>query len=352
MKKPNAKKLPSGNWFCRVRVNGQDVSITMPTEKEAVAEAMAIKAGLKQPEIKHKAITLHDAMEQYIAARRDVLSESTIRGYFTIARTRFQQMQNQNIFMIGESKWQSAIGMEARMVSPKTLKNSWALVVSVLKENGVSAPNVRLPAQIKNEHPFLSPDEIGVFLNAIRDSTIEIPALLGLHSLRRSEILGLRWKDIDLGKGLIHIRGAAVLDEHNTLVRKKTNKNTSSCRDVPIMIERLKELLQRSNQTVEYVVSCNPNAIWRGVNKVCRENGLPEIGTHGLRHSFASLAYHLNVPEKIAMDIGGWSDYQTMRKIYTHVAQKDLFNQVDSIKVFFNNVKNGNENGNENLKAK
>lgn len=45
---------------------------------------------------------------------------------------------------------------------------------------------------------------------------------------------------------------------------------------------------------------------------------------HGLRHSFASLAYHLHMPERIAMEIGGWSDSGTMHKIYTHIAQSDI----------------------------
>ncbi len=48
------------------------------------------------------------------------------------------------------------------------------------------------------------------------------------------------------------------------------------------------------------------------------------MGVHGLRHSFASLAYHLNMPEKVAMQIGGWSDRETMSKIYTHLAQMDI----------------------------
>lgn len=60
------------------------------------------------------------------------------------------------------------------------------------------------------------------------------------------------------------------------------------------------------------------------INRVCRENDLPEVGLHGLRHSFASLAYHLQIPEMIAAEIGGWNDLSTMHKIYTHLAQKDI----------------------------
>ena len=42
MKAPKAKKLPSGSWFVRIRIDGKDIGITRQTEKEAVAEAMAV----------------------------------------------------------------------------------------------------------------------------------------------------------------------------------------------------------------------------------------------------------------------------------------------------------------------
>ena len=37
MKSPKARQLPSGAWFCRVRIDGKDIGITRPTEKEAIA---------------------------------------------------------------------------------------------------------------------------------------------------------------------------------------------------------------------------------------------------------------------------------------------------------------------------
>jgi hypothetical protein len=48
MRIPKAKQLPSGSWYIRIRVDGEDVSITRNTEAEAIAEAMSIKAGLKE----------------------------------------------------------------------------------------------------------------------------------------------------------------------------------------------------------------------------------------------------------------------------------------------------------------
>lgn len=46
VKVPTARKLPSGNWFVQLRLDGKSISITKPTEKEAIAEAMAIKSGI------------------------------------------------------------------------------------------------------------------------------------------------------------------------------------------------------------------------------------------------------------------------------------------------------------------
>ena len=78
MRTPTARKLPSGSWFCRVRVGGKDVSITKPTEAEAIAEAVAVKLGLTDAAqaAKHEAhdITLEQAISNYISARQNVAS--------------------------------------------------------------------------------------------------------------------------------------------------------------------------------------------------------------------------------------------------------------------------------------
>jgi len=58
------------------------------------------------------------------------------------------------------------------------------------------------------------------------------------------------------------------------------------------------------------------------------------------------------MPKKIAMKIGGWADDETMHKIYTHVAQKDIAKMAQGFRNFFSsspsaNGKIGNKIGNE-----
>lgn len=339
MKVPTPRKLPSGTWFARVRVNGQEIPITASTEQECKKRAARIKAEMLdsvklQKQTSKQSITLSKAIDVYIARRDAVLSPSTIRGYRQIQNNRFNQYMNLPISKIKD--WQIMVNDEAKVCSAKTLKNAWGLISSAVNDvTGEKLNRVKLPQIIPNEHVFFSPEEIKVFLKAIHGKRIELPALLALSSLRRSEILALRWENIDLDKRVIKIRGAAVLDESHKIVMKPENKNPSSTRDVPILIDTLYDLLQENRQEDGFVIQYGREGIRAQINKICEKNNLPLVGVHGLRHSFVSLAYHLGIPEKDVMMVGGWSDYQTMRKIYTHISKADTEEHLKTIRNFF-----------------
>ena len=338
MKIPSARKLPSGSWYCRVRIKGKDISITRPTKKEAIAEAMAVKAGIKLDDklapTRLRAKTVNQAIDDYIAARQNVLSPATIRGYRIIQQNRFRTATNLKIYDISKEKWQRIVNDEAKLCSAKTLKNAWGLLSAVIAETTGQKVSVRLPQVMPKDRPFLTPEQIPVFVQAIQGKTFEIPALLALSGLRRSEILALRWEDIDVEAGIIHVAAAAVTDENNQLIRKKETKNRSSHRIVPI-IPPLAAALKLHPAGTGSIVTASPNALWTQINDVCKELGLPQVGVHGLRRSFASLAYHLGLSEEMTMRIGGWSDIYTMRRIYTKLSDQDIADQSSLLKDFF-----------------
>lgn len=334
MKIPTPRQLPSGAWNVRIQLDGQIHSITRPTEKACLAEAMAVKARTKKAASPDRR-TLSAAIDAYIDARANVLSPATVRGYRTIQRTRFQCAMSRRIQDISQQQWQRFINQESRLCSAKTLKNAWGFVSSVITEATGEKVTVRLPQVVQEDKPFLAPDQIPIFLDAIRGGSCEPAILLGLSGLRRSEILAIRWSDIDLKAGCIHVRGSAVPEEGGKLVYRKENKNTSSRRTVPFLLPRLRELTEASDRTTDYAVTCHPSSIWRAVNAACQNAGLPEIGVHGLRRSFASLCYHLGLSEEVTMRAGGWSDIYTMRKIYTQVSEHDYIAQAQRITEFF-----------------
>ena len=340
MKKiPEAKQLPSGNWFIRLRIKGsngeqQSIPITRPTKAECEREAAAIKYGIKEAQPRGADKTLSQAIDDYIDARRNTLSPSTIAGYKRIQKTRFPSVMNRRLKDI--SGWQRLCDLEARKYSPKTVRNSYRFIVSVLTENGISPERVTLPAAQTNTRKWLDPEEIKTLVSSVAGTPNELYVFFALHSLRRSEIVAMRWENIDLDRRTITVKGAAVYDEDGNVVFKKENKNAASARTIPIMIPEMEAALFAAKKPKGLVFNCSLKAVHERINRACRDAGLEEVGTHGLRHSFASLAYHLGMSEMETMEIGGWADTSTMRKIYTHLAAVDRLKAENKLRTFFN----------------
>ena len=110
------------------------------------------------------------------------------------------------------------------------------------------------------------------------------------------------------------------------------------------MIPRLKTLLEAvpKNKRVGRIYQMPENYLYDEVNSVCEKNDLPLVGVHGLRHSFASLAHHVGMPEQEAMLLGGWEDAGTMHRIYEHISNADKLKAQNKIAEFFN-PQNANE---------
>ena len=162
------------------------------------------------------------------------------------------------------SNWQQEIDEASETLSPKTVYNSWGLVCTVMRDNHIPPPEVRLPQSIKKDLPWLTYQQILVFVDAVSGSRFEVGALLALHSLRRSEIFGLSWENIDLKKKRIKIQGARVMDKNGDFVYKKTNKNVSSQRTIQIMIPALYELLLQRKSAGLPILDCTENSLRGG----------------------------------------------------------------------------------------
>lgn len=371
MKIPKAKKLPSGSWFIRLRLGGEEICVTEATEKAAIRQATLIKAehraGVRQAQSRETR-TVRQVCEAYIAARREKQrSPATIRGYDKIMRTRFQTVMDRPVASVKD--WEKVVAdeltakieprkkpkpgepvPEMKTVSRKTVKNAWGFLSSALRAAKVSVPEIEIDDSAHADRPWLDYEQIVEFLSIIRGQPCELGALLALHALRRSELYALRWPDIDLRREVMHIRGAVVHDEHGKLIRKAENKTKDSRRDVPILIPRLTELLKSMEPTNGPLVEGSVNTLYNRIRRVCEANSFPNPGVHGLRHSFASLAYHVGMGELETMELGGWSDPGTMRKIYRHLATQDKNAAAQKMAAFYAACKNGNENGNETKK--
>lgn len=339
---PGAKQTSSGRWFIQLRLNGKSQYVYGATKEECEQEALVIKSQYKagKLEIKNDAasITLREACQQYINKKEKAKrSPETVRGYDIIMRHRFQSVMDKPVSSI--KNWQSVYDKEAEKYSAKTMKNTWSLIQSAVKsECKIDLPTIEQISEKKTEHAFLTPDEIKVFIKAAENDKYKIALFLALCSCRVSEIFALDWPNVDLKNKAIHIKGAVVRNKNNTKVEKKENKTEAGERTIPIMIPELEAALKAETEKTGKVIVANENTLLKHSNMICDAAGLPRVGMHGLRHSFASLCYSLEVPVKITMQVGGWKDLNTVMKIYTHLAKKDVGKQVEKLTNFYRNA--------------
>lgn len=342
MKVPSPRKLPSGVWFVQLRLGGVSVPVTAETKTECknIAEGLKAKHRADTGQIKRlpKNITLQESVNQYVRSKSGKLSPATIRSYQIYADTRFSDYQDKALSKIN---WQQMIDEElCKDLSEKTVKNAWSLVASSLRYIGYPVPNVTLAKVAVPNLNFLQPEEIKPFCDALKGRSYEIPVLLALHGLRCSEIRGLDWENVDLKKGTIFVHGARVRGVDGD-VDKKTNKNDTSSRYVPIMIPRLTKVLKAVEDKTGKVAVIGSNTLLDDVKRTCRRAGVTECTVHDLRRSFASLCFFLGIPSRQIREWGGWSSDVVLSKIYIKLSTTMKSENQEKFTQFFKN--NANE---------
>lgn len=337
MKIPEPRRLPSGSWFIQLRLNGESIPITAATKTECktIAELTKSKhrAGASAIKKAPKSITLSESFDKFLKVRKATLSPSTLRSYTSYSKNRFKNYQDKQLSKIN---WQTMINEELESASEKTVKNAWGLVSSSLKLVGYPVPNVSIAPAPVREIAFLQPEEIQPFCQAIKGKPYEIAALLMLHGLRLSEVKGLDWSNVDIDKDVITVSGSMVRGVGGNVL-KSTNKNKTSSRHVPIMIPQLHDAMIAVKDKSGLVVPTHGSNLLEDVKYACRKAGVTVVTCHGLRHSFASLCYYLNIPEKQICTWGGWANTDVLHRIYIRLAASMKTENQNTFSRFFQN---------------
>lgn len=335
-----AKQLPSGNWRCRVYV-GKDASgkgiyksVTKKTEKQCIKEALELQEHYREVAGNSGAMTLDEAIQDYISKRDHILSPATIRGYDQIRRNRFQPEMGRKVSKIKQQDWQTAINREAKTCSPKTLANAWGLISTITNEYCGVKYKVTLPQAEQFKGQALTASEAARLLHVVKGTDLEIPILLAVWlGLRRSEIIALKWKDYNSRRRTIHIHAAKVPNKDGVMVEKGT-KTTASTRTLHVS-EYLAEVLDSTPRKSEYIVALAPETIGKWLKRYCKKADVPVVRLHDLRHTNASFMLALKFPNKYSMKRGGWSNESTLRKVYQHTYSEAEQELDDVLNQFF-----------------
>lgn len=287
-------------------------------------------------------------------------AESHIIPYFTKKKTLLSDLNPKLIQQYYDDKFADGRtdgkgGLSARSVKLHSVVINLALKDATLKNIIAYNPakRAKVPQQVKQfKGNFYTVQQANTLLEICNDEMIKpILELTLCYGLRRSEVLGLMWDAIDFENNQLIIKRTVV--QYDTIVEKNKTKNLSSTRGYPLMEETREILLkvkakQEQNRALfgksytesKYVFTwedgklIRPDYLSHKLSKIIKNNNLPYIRFHDLRHSCASILLSKGWTLKDIQEWLGHSNIAMTANIYTHVdtsRKQELANDIGSI---------------------
>jgi len=204
-----------------------------------------------------------------------------------------------------------------------------AVAGQLISHNPAAA--VRLPPARPRRMIAWTAEQARQFLASARDEHDPLYpgyVLLLCLGLRRGELLGLRWDDLNLETATVHVRRALQrIDGRLLLSDTKTLDSDAGLPLPPLCLAVLREASAGGNPDPHggFVISArsgapvDPRNFYRSFqNRIARAE-VPRIPLHGTRHTCASLLVELDVHPRVAMQILRHAKIATTMDIYTHV---------------------------------
>ena len=232
-------------------------------------------------------------------------------------------------------------------LGPKTVRNIHQIISSALQlaiHQKLIAHNpaegCALPRVERNEMKTLTADQLAAFLQeAKRTGVFEMYYLELATGLRRGELLGLKWQDVDFNQGIITVRRQ--ISRINGTVVEAPLKTKNAYRVIPLGEQALAVLQSQQEKThSEYVFPSpnggpiSPDSVRNMLRRVLKRAGLPYVRFHDLRHTFATLALQNGVDVKTVSSILGHFSAGFTLDTYAHVttaAQREAAKKMDGV---------------------
>ena len=323
----NLRKRKDGRWEGRYtaghdpetgkaiyrNVLGRTQAETRAKLKQAIEEAKQVDP------VKAKQYTVGEWMdvwfENYAKVKVRPSSHQTYRGYIDnhikpnigmISLSKLTSLELQKFYkkLLSsgrvkriESKKQS------KGLSPKTVRNLHQIIASAMKlakEQKLIATDptdgCALPKVEHREMKTLPVEQLASFLREAKESGVfELYYVELATGLRRGELLGLKWEDLDLERGDLRVKRQ--IARINGEVVEAPLKTKNAYRTLPLA----KDTIDVLNQQKKKVGSCpwvfpsptggpmSPDSVLHMLHRVLKRAGLPRVRFHDLRHTFATL---------------------------------------------------------------
>lgn len=340
------KRRPDGRYQTSIIINGKRKYIYARTQKELTEKKSILEEDSQKALFYNDKITLSEWIDIWYKKKKRIVSKSTLTNYKTIIKKHI-------IPTLGSIK---LVDIKRPMIykllnslegkSDRTLYYVHHLIKTILEQAVIEelipknvAINILPTVETKRKKEKISLTKLQVkeFLNVIDDVEIFMFFQLAFATgLRRSELLGLRWSDIDFDNKTLSVN-QTVIKDGSTLLMKPTAKTNSSRRTISLdnytlsnLNKHLLTIKERQSQTVNWKnynlvfpsIDGNPyypDTVSKYCKKYAKQIGIDNFTMHGTRHTHATLLLEAGVNFKIIQVRLGHSSFQETMNTYSHV---------------------------------
>ena len=204
-----------------------------------------------------------------------------------------------------------------------------AVMEKLIRQN--PAIGCKLPSKKSAEIKILTPEAMQKLLfQAQKEDFYEMFVLDLATGLRRGEVVGLQWKDVDFEKGTLSIT------KQIRYVKKKlviAPPKTKASERTIVLPPPILEMLAEYRKTVDSIwlfpspvkkedVPRDPSACRKALDRILKRAECEHVPFHAMRHTFASNAFHYGMDVKTLASTIGHESVETTLNVYAHSSEQ------------------------------
>lgn len=323
------------------------------TKREAETALAAAQQSVEQGSVVSKStMKLGEFLDEWLASQQGRLKASTHHSYVITSkriRSGLGHVQVQALAPLQIESFYSDLLDHGRAdgtgLSPKTVRNTHTVLRKALSDaqrlglvHRNAADAARGPSVERPEFTVWSSEELQQFFAAAESNRLSAAfVMLATTGLRRGEVLGVRWRDLDLdARTLSVVQTVTNVDGQLVFGKPKTSRSVRqiSIDERTASLMRQHRRAQREDQLAIGPDWCNdgdlaftdetggpirPEWFSKEFGRLVAASGVPRIRLHDVRHTYATIALKTGIPAKVVSEHLGHSTIAITLDLYSHV---------------------------------
>lgn len=297
-------------------------------------------------------VTVGEFLKRWLSYERNLVRASTLHSYRSAighVTSELGEIPVARLTAADVSRFETDLvnGDEDRdALSRRTVANIHAVfhqAMNIAVRDGLCSSNpvarVRPPRPERRDSRVWTMDEIRQFLAITRTHRFHVAFLmLATTGMRRGEVLGLRWTDVDLDQGWVSITHTVTEVAGRTTI--SAPKTTAARRRIDLDTHTTRALAdhrKHSRPDAVYVFEAtgggpvNPASFSATFQRLVARAGVPRIRLHNIRHTYASFALHHGMHPLELSERLGHSTVSVTMDVYSHLIPQTSRHHLDNV---------------------